>query len=35
VLTSKDRKDKAAILAIFATIVQELDLKTHDEGYEN
>lgn len=29
------KKDGAAILAIFASLVQELDLKTHDERYEN
>lgn len=34
-LTSKDRKDRTAILAVFASLVQELDLKTHDERYEN
>jgi hypothetical protein len=28
-------KDRTAILAIFASIVQELDLKTHDERYKN
>lgn len=32
VLVSKDR---TAILAVFASLVQELDLKTHDERYEN
>lgn len=28
-------KDRTAILAVFASFVQELDLKTHDERYEN
>lgn len=28
-------RDGTAILAIFASLVQELDLKTHDERYEN
>jgi len=28
-------KDRTAILAIFASLVQELDLKTCDERYEN
>lgn len=35
VLAAKDIKDRAAIVAIFASFVQELDLKTHDERYEN
>jgi len=28
-------KDGTAILAVFASFVQELDLKTHDERYES
>jgi len=28
-------KDRTAILAVFTSLVQELDLKTHDERYEN
>lgn len=35
VLAGKDKEDRTAILAVFTSLVQELDLKTHDERYEN
>jgi hypothetical protein len=35
VLANMDRKDRAAILAVFVSFIQELDLKRMIKRYEN